>query len=60
MRLFNYIINLFKPYEVPENHEQCPTCKGMGSTDGLLNCDYCDGHGHVSNWKAIEYEKRNP
>ena len=56
-KLWKAFLDLFKPYKVPDSHETCPQCKGGGSVDGLLNCDYCDGYGHVSNWESLKYEQ---
>lgn len=57
--IWDNFFNLFKAYKVPEGHEGCPKCRGMGAEDIFINCDYCEGKGHVSSWKALDYENKN-
>jgi RecJ-like exonuclease len=47
---------LLEEEKVPENHESCPSCDGMGTDDGFTRCELCNGNGHVSFWKARSYE----
>ncbi|MFP7486378.1 hypothetical protein SFC65_19630 [Priestia filamentosa] len=32
-----------------EDEELCPVCKGIGTEDVFLDCEFCDGEGKVKN-----------
>ena len=46
-----------KEKEIPADHVKCPNCNGFGAEDVFINCDYCNGTGHVDKNSAAQYKE---
>lgn len=51
------ITDLFEWYVVPVGHEKCTNCDGMGTDDGFVKCNYCEGYGNIPVGKKINKKK---